>query len=135
MTGTELVEPTVVLQPMWITVAIQLLTLFVAAGISYGMTKMRLVTNEKEIMLLKKEVSQIQLDFQKWQRDRLSSVITGTDCEKMQTVCQQAISRKVDDLTIKLDTYIRVAQMNWQHLAMLTGAICHKSEIDPPELK
>lgn len=129
------VEQTLLLQPVWLTVIFQALTLLVAAGISYGMTRAKLSTNEKEIAALKRDVAAMQLDFQKWQRDRTKSVVTGSDCTRMQATCRESICRKIDNLSIKMDSYTQTAQTNWQNLAMVIGAICQKLDIDPPELR
>ena len=135
MIGVEAAQPMVMLQPMWITVAVQLLTLLLAAGISYGMTRAKLSTNEKDIVALKRDMARIQADFQKWQRERLPTVVTGVDCEKMQSTCRQSICRKVDNLSVMLDTYTHAAHANWQNTALFIGAVCGKLNIDPPELK
>ena len=127
-------EQSLMLQPLWVTIVVQLLTLLVAAGIAYGMTRAKLSTNEKEITVLRKEVTQLQLDFQKWQRERLPSVVKTSDCHDMQVNCRSSICGKIDTLTRKLDTYTLAAQKKDQQLALVIGAICQKLEIDLPEL-
>jgi len=122
------------LQPMWITVVVQLLTLLVAAGISYGMTRAKLSTNEKEITALRRDLTQLQLDLQKWQRDRQSSVVTSANCHSMQADCRASICGKIDTLTTKLDNFIGVEQKKDQQLALVIGAICRELKIDLPDL-
>jgi hypothetical protein len=135
MSAVDVLNSGVIIQPAWITVAVQLLTLLVAAGISYGMTRAKLSSNEKQIIELRRDVTQLQLEFQKWQRDRTKSVVTGDDCTRMQATCRESICRKIDNLTVSVDSFRQVTQTNWQNLAIVIGAICQKLEIDPPELR
>ena len=134
MTGIEGVQP-LMLQPMWVTVIVQLLTLIVAAGVSYGMTRTRLSQNEKEIAILHTKLAEIEKELSVWQHQRLTSVMTIDDCEKMQHICKDSVCKKIDTLTSKIDNYTQTAQVNWQNIAMVIGAICNELKIDPPELK
>lgn len=135
-------EGMLVLEPMWITVAIQLLTLIVAAGISYGMTKARLASHEKDIASLRTESDKIRLDsekirtdFERWKRERLHSIMTEKDCEQLQLKCRTSICGKIEKLSEKFDLYTLNAQANAQRNAMFIGAVCDKLNIPVPEIK
>jgi hypothetical protein len=125
----------VMLQPMWVTILVQIFTLILAAGVSYGMTRAKLSSNEKDIIALRAKMTEMERDMQVWQRQRLTTVMTVDDCNKMQHICKDSVCKKIDDLSNKLDNYTRTANVNWQSIALVIGAICQKLEIPPPELK
>ena len=141
MTGVETMQP-IVLQPMWMTISVQLLTLFIAAGVSYGMTKARLSSNERDIVALTAQIVKIETDFQKWQRERFSTVVTMSRCGEMQTNCKSTIIEKIDKLSTKVEVFVTATAAynatvisNDHRLAIVIGAICQKLEIPLPELK
>jgi hypothetical protein len=135
--GVPVVEAAtmVMLQPMWVTIIVQVFTLMLAAGVSYGMTRAKLSSNEKEIVALQAKMMEIEKEMQVWQRQRLTSVMTVEDCEKMQGVCQGNVLKSLSDLSTKLDSYVTTSHLNQQSLALVIGAICTKLDIPLPELK
>lgn len=137
MPSTEVVEVVqpIMLQPVWVTVAIQLLTLIIAGGISYGMTRAKLSSNEKEIVALQAKMAEIEKDFNLWQRQRLSSVVTLEDCGRVQHACKESICKKIDSLDNKMEHYIRGAETNWRTIALTIGRLCEKLEIQSPSFK
>lgn len=134
MTGAEITTEVIMLQPMWVTITVQLMTLLIAAGISYGMTRAKLSSNEKDIIALKKEIAQIQAEFQKWQRERLPTVVTTPDCTRMQADCKASICGKIDMLSRKIDDFVKKETREDKQLALVIGAICQKLDIHLPEL-
>lgn len=123
------------LQPMWVTIMVQMLTLIVAGGISYGMTRAKLSSNEKEIVKLQAKMAEIEKDFAIWQRQRLTSVVTSADCDKSQLGCRDALCKKIDELGTKFDTYTKASNATSQSLALVIGAMCQKLNIPLPELR
>ena len=134
MTGTEHAIP-IMIQPMWVTILVQLFTLGLAGGISYGMTRAKLSSNEKEIAACRAKTVEIEKDLAVWQRHRLATVKTNADCDKLQHLCKDELCKKLDDMSGKLDAYIKTANLTGQSLAMIIGAICQKLDIPRPELK
>lgn len=134
MTGSEITTEVIMLQPMWVTITVQLMTLLIAAGISYGMTRAKLSSNEKDIIALKKDIAQIQTEFQKWQRERLPSVVTQPDCTRMQADCKASICGKIDSISKKIDDFMKKESKEDKQLALIIGAICQKLDIHLPEL-
>ncbi len=134
MTGAVQAAP-IMLQPMWVTLVVQILTLMLAGGISYGMTRAKLSTNEKAIVALQAKMAQIELDMQIWQKQRLATVVTDEDCGKMQGICKDSVCKKIDELSCKFDTFTTASHLNQQSMALVIGAVCSKLDIPLPELK
>ena len=130
----EVVQP-IMIQPVWLTVLIQILTLVLAGGISYGMTRAKLVGHEKEIVALQAKMMQIEKDFNVWQRQRATTVVTLEDCNRTQHTCKDHICGKIDILSNKMETHTRTVEANWRTMALTIGRLCEKLNMAPPDFK
>ena len=123
------------MEPTWVQVAIQLLTLLIAGGIAWGVVKTKLADIEKEITANTARVAAIERDFTAWQKLRSKDVVTVADCARIQTGCQQAVLQKLEGLKNDFSDYRRVAETNWRNIASTVGVVCTKLEVKPPEWK
>jgi hypothetical protein len=91
--------------------------------------------HEKDIEALRRDSERIRADFEKWKRQRLHSIMTEEDCEKVQDKCRTSICGKIDRLSTEFHAYALNAHANAQRNAMFIGAVCDKLNIPVPEVK
>ena len=133
MVETAVPEIVLTMTPVWVQIFLQVLTLIVAGGISYGITRAKITSHEKDIVALHAKLAQLEKDFHVWQKQRSATVVTEDDCNRVQNACQRTVCGKIETLTNGLSEYMRVADANWKNMAGVIGQFCVKLEITPPK--